>query len=473
MKRLARAILSLLLILTVVSPVLAQASGKELAVSANRIVKEFESRYGAKVGISTQVLKSGKVPFSYNGTQPMVPASNLKVVTTAAALDVLGPDFRFETRLFGAVAKNGVINGDLVLKGGGDPTFFAPYVDSSTAPLVSMAKSLKNSGVTRIKGDLVIDDSDFDRVFIASSYHDRYLLDSYAAPVGGLGLNRNLVTIKIGPKGVTLDPPTGSIQIINKIELGSYDQVWAERRRGSDTVILQGVIRQGSTVETTLTVNDPVRLAGSTFFRILKKEGIQVDGEWKLVPEGQPASLAGKVLLARHRSPKLMEMINRTNVESDNLFAEHIFRRLGATLVGLGNVRNSRAVVVDFLKRNQVSDAGLRMADGSGLSEQNKISTHHMVGILKTMWDHPQGQQFIDSLPAPGEGTLKRRLGGVVIRAKTGTLNNHSGLSGYVVTAYGETVGFSILVNDIETTWPAVELEDRIVTLISSWDRPL
>lgn len=474
MKFFCRFILSILLVCSVPLTAMAQASGREFNAAAAKFVRDFETRYGAKVGVSTQVLKSGKVPFTYNGTQPMIPASNLKVVTTAVALDVLGSDFRFETRLFGPSASvEGVLNGDLVLKGGGDPSFFPPYVDSPTAPFASMATALKRNGVKRVTGDLIIDDSDFDRAFIPNSYHERYLLSSYAASVGGLGLNQNIVTLNVGTKGVTTDPPTGSLEFVNKVQEAGYDQIWAERPRGSDRVTLKGFARPGSTVQTTITVFDPVRFAGSVCYRVFTNSGIKLDGKWKTVPEGQPASLAGKVMIARHSSPKLIELVQETNMRSDNHLAQHIFKRLGASKVGLGNVRNSEAVVKDYFKRNRISEVGFRMFDGSGLSEMNRIAPFQIVYLLKSMWDDPKGQEFIDSLPSPGEGTLKHRLGGAVVRAKTGTLNNHSGLSGYVVTAYGETVGFSILINNMDETWPAVEFQDQLVSMLARWDRPL
>jgi D-alanyl-D-alanine carboxypeptidase/D-alanyl-D-alanine-endopeptidase (penicillin-binding protein 4) len=448
--------------------------GKDFNRAAAESVQKFEQRYGAKVGISTQVLKSGKVPFTYNGTKPMIPASNLKVVTSAVALDVLGPDFRFETKLYGPGASSGgVLDGDLVLKGAGDPTFFAPYVDKSTQPFSSMAAALRRNGVDRVTGDLIIDDSEFDREFISKAYHSRYLLSSYAAPVGGLGLNRNLVTVSVGPKGVVTEPHTGSLQFINKVKIGGNNQIWAERPRGTDRITLHGYARPGKTVQTTLTVFDPVRLAGSVCYRVLSNKNIKIDGKWRLVKEGQPASLSDMVLIARHRSPKLLELLQVTNFDSDNVFARHIFRRLGATVIGLGSVRNSEAVVRDFFKRHNISDKGFRMDDGSGLSEKNRIAPYQLVYLLKAMWDHPKGQLFIDTLPSPGEGTMRRRLNGLVVRAKTGTLNNHSGLTGYVVTAYGETVGFSILVNDVKTTWPAVDFQDDFVAMLARWDKPL
>lgn len=472
-----RVLFLLLFLVSACSPVLAQGApgpGKDFNRAAAQLVQDFESSYGATVGISTQVLKSGKIPFTYNGTRPMIPASNLKVVTSAVALDVLGPDYRFETRLYGpGSSKDGVLDGDLVLKGAGDPTFFAPYVDDSTTPFASMAQALRQNGVSRVTGDLIIDDSDFDREFICPAYHARYLLSSYAAAVGGLGVNRNVVTVSVGPNGVVTEPRTGSLQFINKVKIGGYNQIWTERPRGTDRITIHGVTRPGETAQTTLTVHDPVRFAGSVAYRVMTNKNIKIDGKWRLVPEGQPASLAGMVLIAKHRSPKLLEMLQVTNFDSDNIFARHIFRRLGATVVGLGSVRNSEAVVRDFFKRHNISDKGFRMDDGSGLSERNRIAPYQLVYLLKAMWDDPKGQLFIDTLPSPGEGTMRHRLGGLVVRAKTGTLNNHSGLTGYVVTAYGETVAFSILVNDVNTTWPAVDFQDDFVAMLARWDRPL
>ncbi len=464
------------LLMFLMGPVWAQSGGgrRDLQASLEAMVKSFEAQHGGKVGVSTLVFKNGKVPYSYRGTRPMVPASNLKLVTTAVATERLGPDFRFETRLYGpGVHNGGVAQGDLVLKGGGDPSFYAPYVASPVEPLQEFARAVKNAGIKKLDGNLIVDDSEFDRNFISDTHLERYRLEAYAAPVGGLSLNRNVVTLNVSLGGISTDPPTGSLEFVNKVTPGGYDQVWVERPRGTDRIIVNGVVRPGSSVSTTLTINDPVRFTGSAFYRTLNKAGVQLNGKWKTVAEGKPASLAGKVMLARHRSPRLKELIRETNVESDNVLAEHIFRRLGASATGYGSARNSEAVVRDFFAKNAIDDQGLKMFDGCGLSESNRISPFQLVRVLHAMWGHRHGQVYIDSLPAPGEGTLQSRLGGALVRAKTGTLNNHTGLTGYVVTGYGQTVGFSILVNDVKETWPAVELQDRIVSLLAGWGQPL
>ncbi len=457
-----------------VSPVLAQnQSHRDLQRSLLEMVQSFERNHGATVGVSTLVMRTGKVPFTYRGTQPMVPASNLKVVTTAVALDRLGPNYRFETRLYGpAQHSGGVATGNLVLKGSGDPCFFPPFTSTSMEPFENFVRALRTGGVHTVTGSLIVDDSDFDREFLDSGYHERYLLDSYAAPVGGLSLNHNVVRLKVTTDSVQTQPSVGSMEFINQLGSGGGG-AWVERPRGTDRVLLKGSLAPGQVFETTLTVGDPVRFAGSAFFRAMQRGGVSVKGGWKTVPEGQPAPLGGLVLMAKHASPPLSTIAREINVESDNILAQHVFRRLGASIIGYGTVRNSESVVREFFRRHRIDDRGLRMTDGSGLSERNRIAPHQLVRVLQAMWGHGQGQLFIDSLPAPSEGTLQYRLAGSTLRAKTGTLNNHSGLTGYVVTSYGQTVGFSILVNDIGQAWHGVELQDRIVGLIARWDRPL
>lgn len=474
LKKTKSTLLWLGLVLSILFPALAETSSKaELNQAALQLVKNFEQTHKAQVGVSTLVLKSGKVPFSYRATQPMIPASNLKVVTTAVALDRLGPRFRFETKLYGsAKQKNGVLEGDLVLKAGGDPSFFPPLTSSDSEPFQSFARVLKRGGVRAISGNLVIDDSSFDREFISDSYLDRYLLDSYAAPFGGLSLNRNVVTLNVTSDSVTTTPSSGSLNIKNKVDIGSGNQIWAERKRGTDDVTVHGVVAPGSTAQTTITVGDPVRFAASACHRILNSAGISIP-KWRLVKEGKAESLSGKVLLARHRSPTLDTLIARTNRESDNILAQHIFRRLGASGAGFGSVANSEAVVKDFFEKHKIDTEKMVMDDGSGLSEKNQIAPFQLVRLLEAMWGHPRGQIFIDSLPGPGEGTLRSRLSGMSVKAKSGTLQDHSALTGYVVTAHGQTVGFSVIVNNTDQTWSAVELQDKLVSLLANWNREI
>ncbi len=196
------------------------ANANELKQRIYQMIRNSAAAQNGKVGVYIQVLKTGRVVYSENALKPMIPASNLKVVTTAAALDLLGPDFRYLTELRGGAADaQGVLHGDLYLKGQGDPTMCLPYV-APTAPWKFFVKNLKDKGVRRIEGDLVGDDSAFDREYIGQGWFDRYLLDSYAAPVSALSLNSNVVELTITSQGVRCDPPSSGFSLLKQFVTG-------------------------------------------------------------------------------------------------------------------------------------------------------------------------------------------------------------------------------------------------------------
>lgn len=455
-------------------PVAAAPSTAELKQKISQSIDSRPSVSGAQVGVYIKVLKTGRVVYNRNGSVPMIPASNLKVVTTAVAIDRLGPEHRFTTSLLGPPAgADGVIEGDLVLRGGGDPTFTPPYHANPNEPLRFFARELRKSGVRRIRGGVVADDSIFDRVFLGKGWYDRYLLDAYAAPCGALSLNGNLVTLSITSQKTVAIPDSPSLNIVHKVKEGGGRNAWVDRKRGSDTIVVEGNLAPGIVLERSLTINDPTAFTGGHFLKVLEAEGVPIDGELKMLPEGTKPSLTGLKTYARFRSPNLEKLMIQTNRRSDNLFAEHLFKATAFHFKGYGSAANGEAAVKDFYRRHRIDSHGLKMVDGSGLSELNRISPRQLVGLLGVMWEHPNGQVFIDTLPAGGEGTLRYRLNDLVVRAKTGTLKNHSGLSGYVVSAYGQTLGFSILVNDVQATWSAVELQDHIVKMLVNWNKPL
>ncbi len=467
----------LFLVFAVLVAMPAAARGSEPASAAQlkqRLAKIVASLGSGKVGVYIKVLKTGRVVFNDNGATPMIPASNLKVVTTSVALDRLGPNFRYTTELVGPPASgNGVIHGDVYLKGAGDPTWCYPYTEP-TGPLKFFAKQLKDQGVKEIAGDLVGDDSAFDREYIGQGWFDRYLMDSYAAPVSALSLNTNLCEVTVTSKGITLNPPSPALPILNKVTPGSSSDIWITRERGDERTVINGHISPGGVVKQTITVGSPSLFTVGCLGDALKKAGITIRGKMRLIERsGEAARVTRLKVYARYQSPKLSEIIAQVNKESDNVFAQHVFKTLGERFQGYGTAATGEAAVKFFMEHHGIDSAGLRMVDGSGLSTLNRISPRQLVGIIEAMWRHHRGQDFVDSLPGDGEGTLTYRLSGLTVRAKTGTLDGHSGLSGYVVSAYGQTIGFSILVNNVSATWSAVDLEDRIVRTLATWEAPL
>lgn len=463
----------LLFAVMLVFPASAQppTSAAELKQKLYQAVRSRPGLEEADIGIYIKVVKTGRVLYNQNGNEPMIPASNLKLVTTAVALDLLGEDYRFETRVIGPKPDaQGVIQGDLILRGTGDPTFCYPYNQPCTEPFSFFVRELKKLGVKAVNGDVIADDSAFDREFLGRGWFDRYLLDSYAAPVGALSLNANLVQLNISNKGISTDPSTTSLSFNSKLRPGG-GSVWVDRKRGEDRITVEG--DAGGGVQRSLTIHNPTRFTGGAFLKMLEKGGIDVRGKLKLLPEGERPPLSGLTVFAQFRSPPLIKLVRQTNRESDNLFAQHIFKAAGRQLTGFGTAESGEAAVKQFLEQRGMDARGLKMYDGSGLSELDRISPRQLVDVLCAMWEHPLGQEYIDSLPAGGEGTLRYRLNGMVVRAKTGTLKGHSGLSGYVVSSYGQTIAFSVLVNHIEGTWNAIELEDHVVKILASWPDPL
>jgi serine-type D-Ala-D-Ala carboxypeptidase/endopeptidase (penicillin-binding protein 4) len=456
------------------APTSKPANANQLKARLHQMIQNSISAHHGSVGVYVQVLKTGRVVYSENALKPMIPASNLKVVTTAVALDLLGPDFRYYTELRGGSPDGqGTVAGNLYLKGAGDPTWCLPYV-SPTAPWKFFAKQLRERGVRRIEGDIVGDDTAFDREYLGRGWFDRYLLDSYAAPVSALSMNNNVVELVISSKGVRLDPPSTGFEYNKQLTEGGYEDVWVSRTPGSQTTFIKGSIPPGAVIRRGITVPNPGLFTVGSFASVLKSSGVSYSGRARLIQlQGEPAKCQASPLIARYQSPRLRDIIAQVNKESDNVFAQHVFKALGRHSRGYGTAANAEAAVRDFLRKRGVSEEGLVMVDGSGLSTQDRISPRQMVGVMDAMWRHPQGQVFVDSLPTGGEGTLTYRLPGLSLRAKTGTLDKHSGLSGYLVSSYGQTLGFSILVNDVQSTWAAVDLEDRILQQLAAWDQPL
>ncbi|MBT9582742.1 D-alanyl-D-alanine carboxypeptidase/D-alanyl-D-alanine-endopeptidase [bacterium] len=448
------------------------ANANELKQRIYQMIRNSPASQRGQVGVYVQVLKTGRVVYSENAIKPMIPASNLKVVTTATALDLLGPEYRYVTELRGgAPDAKGVLHGDLYLKGSGDPTMCLPYV-SPTAPWKFFVKQLKEKGIRSIEGDLVGDDSAFDRQYIGQGWFDRYLLDSYAAPISALSLNSNVVELTITSQGVSLDPSSSGFQLQKQYSDGGYEECWITRERNSEVTVVKGTVPSGSVIKRTVTVPNPGIYTLGSLAGTLKNNGITVRGKSRLISlGGEVGRCRSTPLIAQYKSPRLKDIAAQVNKESDNVFAGHIFKTLGAHSRGQGTAANSEAAVRDFMREHGVSPDGLVMVDGSGLSTDNRISPRQLVGVVEIMWRHGYGQAFVDSLPTGGEGTLTSRLGGMVVRAKTGTLEEHSALTGYLVSAYGQTLGFSILVNNVDQTWLGVELEDKILHTLAAWDQ--
>ncbi len=414
----------------------------------------------------------GNVIFERNSKKPMAPASNLKILTTASALRYLGPEYRYCTSIYGTPIdeKRGVMEGSLYLVGSGDPTFCEPFMDNPTSVFEDFAKELAKKGLRRFTGDIIGDDSVFDREFTGLGWKDSYILDAYAAQCAGLSLNANLVQITLGYGFVSFVPDCSIISVNDMTVEGGYTDVKVSRKKGTNDVTVKGVKSPWDNGGATITVHNPSLFSLDAFEKVLRSQCIYNGGATRLIPEiDSRYKYSEFVELARHESPNMIEILIPMMKESDNLLAQHIFKTVGAEVAGKGSLETSRKAVLDMLSEAGVSTDGIVIADGCGLSPLNRISTSQIGSLLASMLSDKNSKLFLSTMPVSGvDGTLKYRMPDLNVWAKTGTIAGCSALSGYVVTVDGDTAVFSIISNNHSLGSSVYKgFEDAVVDIIA------
>ena len=433
-----------------------------------------------------------EVVYERNADESLKPASNQKLITTAAALNVLPADFKYRTIL----ARRG---DDLVIIGAGDPSLGDPRIaraagESITKVFHRWADRLEAGGIKTIKGDLLFDDFVFDQEHVHPSWREQHNLENWsAAPVGGLNFNDNCVDLVVKPaanKGapavVTLIPNTPWARLENKSKTASKGEPLVRRRgTGPITISVGGSVSRANDPEHPLSIAvvDPGSFFASTCRTVLAARGIKIVGETRrervrTTPGGLPGDLK---ILAVHET-KVTDILWRVNKSSMNLFAEALLKTIGAydgsgRLVREGTCENGRKAVRVFLGRIGMSADSCVIDDGSGLSHTNRATAAVLTTILCHMDRHPLREVWWSSLAVPGEevGTLRRRLKSLkgFVFAKTGTIRGVSALSGYVVGPNDRRYAFSVLCNDTGRakygTTAAKKLQDAICKKLATW----
>jgi D-alanyl-D-alanine carboxypeptidase/D-alanyl-D-alanine-endopeptidase (penicillin-binding protein 4) len=449
------------------------------------ILQEETGLKGGFQGIVIQSLREGSVWYERNPEILFLPASNQKLLTSAAILNALGPDWRYATLLLraGTVDAKGTLRGSLYLKGSGDPLLEDEALDE-------FVQAVKRAGIRRLAGRVLGDDSRFDR----RRYGDGWAWDDmpwyYSAQISALNLNENLVRVKTEPGAkpgdpvrVTVTPDEGYVKVVLRAKTGpkgSKSALFIGRELGRNRITVDGALAQDAKPEehrpAPITVESPARYAAVVLTSKLRRAGVRVDGEGR---EGV-APQTGAVEIGRHLSPPLKEILKRLNKPSDNLVAECMLKTLGAEkgTTGAGTTAAGREAALAWFKSIGMDPNGVDMADGSGLSRQNYVSPRNLAKLLQTMYTHPSAQVFLDSLPVAGvDGTLRNRMKGTPAekncRAKSGYVSGVSSLSGYVTTKDGEPLLFVILMNNHRArNAVAMAVQNKIVELLASWEKP-
>ena len=438
--------------------------------------------------VVVESLATGEVVYSENPSKLMMPASNMKIVTLAAAAERLAWDFTYETTLVtSARVVHGVLDGDLIVVGGGDPTI-GGRGGLPTRVFEQWADKLRADGITRIRGRIVADARAFDRESLGAGWAWDYLASYYAAGVSALQFNESVADVVIHP-----GPSAGTPAVIEvrPIESGlildkqvttvaggeaDFDLI---RLPGSNRLVVRGTIPVGAKeVVRAATVDRPALYFARMLRSTLVAKGIQVTGpaaEFEDVYRVAPT--APTLVLLSHRSAPLAEIARVQMKVSQNQYAETLLRTLGAQS-GDGTAVAGQKVVREVLDGWGIPQDAYVLADGSGLSRYNYVCADMLVKVLQHVYnDSRLREPFLAALPVGGQdGTIEHRFVGTRaagnVHAKTGSIANVRALSGYVTSLDGETFVFSMIANHFTGPQAAIDAAaDMAVERLASFSR--
>jgi len=443
-------------------------------------------------------LTRGDTLFSWRADRRLIPASNAKLFTTAAALHYLSPDFRFITVLYpdGRI-RDGELDGDLVFYGTGDPTF---AMDERS--MAAFADSVVLAGVRRVRGDLIADASFLGGELRGPGWVPDNVTSSYAVRPQALGANGNRIELIVEPgprRGtparVRVAPANDYYAVVSVVltgEPGSRTRVRVRRGqpRGGGVVELSGTIAADyGEWSTQINVEEPAVFAATLLRTLLTQRGVTVNGVTRTVVDNTHTRVhtmlarsaargdAFAGALAVHRSAPLGELVAFINHRSHNLSAELTFRAVGRMRGGTGTFASGAQAVARFLTDEvHIPRSAVQVTDGSGLSLLDLASPRSLVQLLAYMRTATEGgREFVHSLPLMGVG-YRARLAETAaagrLRAKTGTLSAVSSLSGYVTAVGGEELAFSLIVNQARSVDAAREVQDSIGARLAAFTRP-
>ena len=505
---------SLLIVLLVAVPLLA-APRKPLQERIASVLSAPDLARGFW-GIEVVSVSTGETLYSQNADKLFTPASNTKLFTTAAALALIGPDYKFRTTVetTGTLDRYGRLNGDLVLVGHGDPNLSGrelPYDlrtqrnDDHIQALETLADALVQKGVKYVDGDIVADDSYFAFERYGEGWSQDDLVWADGAPVSALTINDNVVFVNILPADrpgekafVSIKPFADYYRIDNRVittPAGTGRKFFVNREPGSTVITLWGNMPlddQGA--NEALAIEDPAEFAAVLFRQLLEKRGIAVYGHQRtrhtelatlstftataIAPShggsdglSRPFKSDQPLTLASYESKPLLEDLRVINKVSQNLHAEILLRLLGRERGNAGTIEGGLEVLREFLTQAGISSDQYVFYDGSGLSRQNLVTPHAIVQMLRYASAKPWAAAYRSTFPVSGvDGSLSDRLNAPRLQSrilgKTGSLGGVKTLSGYATTDAGQTVAFSILSNNFNL--PAKRVTDAIDQVVQA-----
>lgn len=482
---------------TIADPHSYQTTGAPKAIL--QLQKDLSTIFNAPVmrrgiwGVDVRSVDTGAAFFMLNPDRLMMPASNMKILTLAAAAESLGWDHRFRTVLeTTAPVEGGVLRGDLIVRGTGDPTINTRE-SRAAAVFDEWAQALRTAGITAVDGRIIGSDQAFDDEGIGPGWAWDYLEAGYASPVGALQFNENVAELSVSPGASAGEPPIVRLAPGTGLTLtnrATTVPAAAERPRiglhrridrpeleisGSIPVDAKPLIRTVAVINPTAFFTQSVKDA--LVARGIAVSGAAIDGDDIAAESGRAMGAEARLLVAT-QSPPLREIATVLMKVSQNQYAETLLKAIGARVGGPGSTDSGRAAALETFTSWNIPRDGYVMADGSGLSRYNYIAPSTIIAVLQRMYGDPVHRgAFLATLPvAAKDGTISSRMrktrAADNARAKTGSISNVRSLSGFVKTRDGETLVFSIMANDFVIPSAVVDwIADLAVETLANFTR--
>ncbi len=475
----------LLVVVILASCVLQGITEDSLSVELEQILEDKKPS-GSQWSILISRKSDNKTIFSKYPDQKLIPASNMKVPICSAALLRLGATYTYQTRLYlNGNQEGSTFRGDIIVVGSGDPSIGGRFNSGDLTFLFRQwAALIKRQNIRTVTGNVIGVDDFFDNQQYGLNWHPEDYVEWYAAEISALTFNDGCIDLTIRgssrvgrPASIQLEPQTDYITIANQVKTVSSRRrerkITFHREPESRKMRISGALRTRYTWKGWATVANPTLYFVSVFKEVLEKEGIRIQGHPKDVDDVRflPDQKSWK-LLDTYESPPLSRLIEVCLKNSQNLYAEHFLKTLGAVDYGIGSLETGAAAVKDILYQQGGNIDEQYIADGSGLSRENRISARALVRILQTIDSTVYRKSFREALPLAGvDGTLERRMRATAayhrVRAKTGTLSGVRALSGYIKAQSGETYIFSMLANGPRSDYRFTRVMDSLCELIA------
>lgn len=417
------------------------------------------------ISICALDMETGEILLDQNSKLCLPPASTLKLVTTATALKILGNDFKFQTSLqYSGEIKDSTLTGDLIIVGGGDPTLGSKYMfgENRYDFYKIWTEAVKELGINKIHGNILIDASYFEDEDVPQTWIWEDLGNYFGAAAQSISLYDNTFNLVFETEGVKggntmvlgTEPFIPGLTLENLVVASDdpRDRAFVYGSPFASHRIIKGTLPKGrDEFRVKASIPDPGILLGFEFQKALLTNGIEITGD---VTKSQSENWITDSTFFVWESPALSEIITPLNYESINLFAEHLCKQLGKSIAGEGSTKAGCRVIKQYWKEQNYDTGFLFLADGSGLSRANGVSSHFLVKILNEMYnDTVHSEAFSNSIPVTGlQGTQKYYFQQSILKgkaqAKSGSMTRVRSFAGYMETTSGRKVAFAMIANN-------------------------